>query len=176
MSDLAINQRWDTARAKEMIREMSGQRAKQAMSVAVNDTAKQVERKSESLVAKTLSVPTKRARIGIWRSPASTPSTLTAVVRGSGSQIPLKAFHAREAGDGVTAKIWGAIRHHPGAFIHGGPVGDHNRDLGTGVMFSIASGSSAFRLHDPRVQPSRKPWRKTRCHPSMKRMGWSGYR
>ena len=111
---------------------LSGPRLHQAMSVALNDTARQVERKAEQLVARTLSIPAKRAKLGIWIRPYSTAQSLTAVVRGSGSEIPLKAFHAREAGDGVTAKIWGATVHHPGSFIYGGPASDHTRDLSMG--------------------------------------------
>lgn len=122
--ELEIRQKVDTAEAKKLIERLSGTRAFQAMSVAVNDTARQVERKAESLVAKTLSVPRKRADLGIFVRPYSTPKTLSATVRGSASVIPLKAFNAREEGPGVVAKIWGAKVMHPGAFIMGGQPGE----------------------------------------------------
>ncbi|WP_273794615.1 hypothetical protein [Brucella intermedia] len=130
--NLEIKAKLDSAQAKALMQKLSGPRMYQALSVAVNDSARQVERKAESIVAKTLSIPLKRARLGIWIRPFSTPQTLTAVIKGSGSVIPLKAFKAKEDGDGVTAKIWGQTLHHPGAFIYGGPLGDHNRALGMG--------------------------------------------
>ncbi|NKW09430.1 hypothetical protein HGG76_05910 [Ochrobactrum tritici] len=105
--NLEIKAKLDSAQAKALMQKLSGPRMYQALSVAVNDSARQVERKAESIVAKTLSIPLKRARLGIWIRPFSTPQTLTAVIKGSGSVIPLKAFKAKEDGDGVTAKIWG---------------------------------------------------------------------
>ncbi len=69
---------------------------------------------------KTLSLPMKRVRSGIFVRPFSTAKTLTAIVCGSGSPIPLKVFDAHETEDGVVATIWGAKRLHPGAFIKGG--------------------------------------------------------
>jgi hypothetical protein len=129
---ITIKANWDWAEAKALMRKLSGPKLHQAMSVAVNDSARQVERKAEQLVAKSLSIPAKRSKMGIWVRPYSTPSTLTAVVRGSGSIIPLKAFKAREEGDGVSATLWGRRIHHPGAFIYGGALGAHNKELGMG--------------------------------------------
>ncbi len=146
MSDILIRAKWDTAEAKALMRKLSGKKLHQAMSVAVNDTARQVERKAEQLVAKTLSIPAKRAKLGIWIRPYSKPETLTATVRGSGSEIPLKAFGAKESGDGVTARIWGANQHHPGAFIYGGPVSDHNKPLGMGGHVFTRVGASRFPI------------------------------
>lgn len=130
--EIIIKGDFDWRGAKALMQKLSGARLHQAMSVAVNDTARQVERNAESLVAKTLSIPSKRAKQGIWVRPYSTAATLTAVVRGSGSEIPLKAFSAVEASGGVDAKIWGTTKHHPGSFMFGGPLGDHTRDLGMG--------------------------------------------
>jgi hypothetical protein len=130
--DIIVKAKWDLRETKALMRKLSGPKLHQAMSVAVNDTARQVERKAEQLTAKTLSIPAKRAKLGIWIRPYSQPSTLTAVIRGSGSVIPLKAFGAKEEGDGVTARIWGNTVHHPGAFIFGGPETDHTRPLGMG--------------------------------------------
>lgn len=130
--DIIIKADFDWREAKALMRKLSGPKLHQAMSVAVNDSARQVERKAEQLVAKTLSIPAKRAKLGIWVRPYSNPQTLTAVVRGSGSVIPLKAFSAKEEGDGVTAKIWGSSVHHPGSFIHGGAPGKRGADLGMG--------------------------------------------
>lgn len=128
------------------MRKLSGPKLHEALSAAVNDTARQVERQSERLVARSLSIPVKRSKLGIWINPYSTRSTLTAVVRGSGSLIPLKAFGAREDGDGVTAKIWGAKVHHPGAFIFGGALGDHNKELGMGDHVFTRLGKSRLPI------------------------------
>ncbi|MDX0059787.1 hypothetical protein GOC19_25650 [Sinorhizobium meliloti] len=73
-----------------------------------------------------------RAKLGIYIRPRATPQTLTAIIRGSASEIPLKVFQAKEVDGGVTAKIWGSVIQHPGAFIFGGPIHDHNRALGMG--------------------------------------------
>ncbi|OHV85981.1 hypothetical protein LCM4579_00010 [Ensifer sp. LCM 4579] len=115
-----------------MMRQLSAPKLNIALTKAVNDSAVQVERKAESLVAKTLSIPAKRAKLGIWIRPRATPQTLTATVRGSASEIPLKAFHAKEVEGGVVARIWGSAVKHPGAFIFGGPDNNRNRDLGMG--------------------------------------------
>lgn len=146
MSEIIIKTKWDMAGVKELMRQLQPPRLHQALSVAVNDTARQVERKAESLVAKNLSIPLKRARLGIWIRPLSTASTLTAVVRGSDSPIPLKAFSAKEKGSGVTARIWGASKSYPGAFIYGGPKGAHNRDLGMGGHVFRRTGASRFPI------------------------------
>lgn len=133
MSDeLIIRATWDTRGVKKLMREMTPPRINQALSVAVNTTARQVERKAEQLVAKALLLPSKRVQKGIWIRPSSTPATLTAIVRGSGSVIPLKVFSAKEKGPGVTAKIWGATQFYAGAFMFGGPKTDHNRALKMG--------------------------------------------
>ncbi len=134
MSDGAIIIRadWKTREAVQMMRQLQAPKLNIALTKAVNDSAKQVERKAESLVAKTLSIPVQRARLGIYIRPLAIPKTLAATIRGSASEIPLKAFQAREVDGGVTAKIWGSVLNHPGAFIFGGPYNDHNRDLGMG--------------------------------------------
>jgi hypothetical protein len=128
------------------MRKLSGPKLHQALSAAVNDSARQVERKAEQLTAKSLSIPAKRAKLGIWVNPYSTAKTLTAVVRGSGSLIPLKAFGAREDGDGVTATIWGSKVHHPGAFIFGGADNDHNKELGMGGHVFTRLGKSRLPI------------------------------
>lgn len=120
---ITVRTKWKTQEVRALMEKLQGRRLHQALSVAVNDSTRQVERKAEQTVTKDLSVTARRAKKGIWIRPYSTPSTLTAVVRGSGSIIPLKAFKAREDGDGVTAKIWGSSVHHPGAFIKGGSPG-----------------------------------------------------
>jgi len=147
--DIIIKANFDWREAKALMRKLSGAKLHQAMSVATNDTARQVERKSEQLVAKTLGIPSKRAKLGIWVRPYSTPATLTAVVRGSGSEIPLKAFAAKEAGQGVTAKIWGQAASYPGAFIMGGKPG---------ARVPLKMGGHVFeREGGPRLPISRVP-------------------
>jgi hypothetical protein len=148
--EIIVKANWNTSEVKALMRKLSGPRLHQAMSVAVNDSARQVERKAEQLVAKSLSIPPKRSKLGIWVRPMSTPSTLTAIVRGSGSVIPLKAFGAKEEGDGVSAKIWGAKVHHPGSFIHGGPDGDHTRELGMGGHVFHRVGKARFPIEKSR--------------------------
>ena len=79
-------------------------------------------------------MPAERTRKGIYIKPASTPSTLSATVLGSASEVPLKVFRAREVPGGTVATIWGAKTFHPDAFIEGGifpgkrvelPMGGH---------------------------------------------------
>lgn len=127
-----IQAEWRTARLMKYLRHLHGERLNQALSVAVNDTARQVERQAERLVAKELSIKAKRARQGIFIRPVSTPKTLSATIRGSNSEIPLKAFNAREQGSGVTARIWGKRQFHAGAFIFGGRGANRGADLGMG--------------------------------------------
>lgn len=135
MSDggaIIIRANWRTKEAVQMMRQLAAPKLNIALTKAVNDSAVQVERKAESLVAKTLSIPVQRAKLGIYIRPRATPQTLTATIRGSVSEIPLKVFQAKEVDGGVTAKIWGSVIQHPGAFMFGGPIHDHNRALGMG--------------------------------------------
>ena len=115
--EIIIRHSWDTRGVKELMRQLTPPRLNQALSVAVNTSAEQVERKAEQLVTKSISLPSKRVKKGIWVRPKSNPGTLTAIVRGSGSLIPLKVFSAKEKGSGVTAKIWGSTRSYPGGFM-----------------------------------------------------------
>ena len=147
MSDgITITAKFDWRPAKALMRKLSGPKLHQALSAAVNDSAQQVERQSERLVARSLSIPVKRAKLGIWLNPYSTAKTLTAVVRGSGSLIPLKAFSAKESGDGVVATIWGSKVHHPGAFIFGGSDTDHTKELGIGGHVFTRLGKSRLPI------------------------------
>lgn len=143
---IIIRQSWDTRGVKDLMRQLTPPRLNQALSVAVNATAAQVERKAEQLVTKAISLPSKRVKKGIWIRPGSTPATLTAIVRGSGSLIPLKVFSARERGTGVTAKIWGASTFYPGGFIYGGPKRGHNRPLGMGNHVFRRAGSKRLPI------------------------------
>lgn len=144
--EIIIRTSWDTRGVKELMRELTPPRLNQALSAAVNISAEQVERKAESLVTKAISLPSKRVKKGIWVRPKSNAATLTAVVRGSGSLIPLKVFSAKEKGGGVTAKIWGASTFYPGGFIYGGPKGGHNKPLGMGDHVFKRSGASRFPI------------------------------
>jgi hypothetical protein len=140
MPGLVITAKWQTAEVKALMRRLQAPRLNQALSVAVNDSARQLESKSEQVIAKRLSIPSKRAKIGIWIRPYSTPKTLTATVRGSGSPIPLSAFNAHESDDGVVATIWGAKLLHPGAFIKGGGFPDRvELKMGGHVFHRIGS-------------------------------------
>lgn len=144
--EIIIRQSWDTSGVKDLMRQLTPPRLNQALSVAVNDSAKQVERKAKQLITKAISLPSERVKKGVWIKPGSTPATLTAIVRGSGSLIPLKVFSAREKGKGVTARIWGSARSYPGAFIYGGAPGSHNKELGMGSHVFKRSGSSRFPI------------------------------
>lgn len=129
---LGIRADWRTKRFSEHVAHLKTPRLNRALSTGVNDAARQVERQAERMAAQSLGLKIKRARVGIFVYPASTPKTLKAVVRSSTSEIPLKAFRAREQGEGVTARLWGSQQYHPGAFMFGGPNHAHNRDLGMG--------------------------------------------
>ncbi|WP_127076004.1 hypothetical protein [Rhodomicrobium lacus] len=120
MSSLVIRVDWETAEVRALMAKLQEPRLSRALSVAVNNSARQVQRFAASLIAKQLSIKLARARRGIWIMPYSRPETLTATVRGSKSQIPLKAFKAKETPAGVVASIWGQKKLYPGAFIRGG--------------------------------------------------------
>jgi len=129
---LGIRADWRTKQFHDFVKHLKAPRLNQALARGVNDAARQVERQAEKLVAQTLSVPAKRARQGVYIKPPATDKTLRAIIRGSNSEIPLKAFRAKEQGEGTTARIWGSRQFYPGAFIHGGPAKDRTRDLGMG--------------------------------------------
>lgn len=120
MSDFDIRPDWQTAEVKALMENLRAPRLNRALSVAVNASARQLERYAERLLAKRTSLPSKRTKTGVWVRPFSTPETLTATVRGSATLIPLKVFKVRETKKGVRAKIMGEMKTFPGAFIRGG--------------------------------------------------------
>lgn len=142
---ITVHAKWQTAEIKALMRKLQAPRLNQALSVAVNDSARQVERTAERIVAKELSIPAKRAKIGIWVRPFSTPATLSATVRGSKSPIPLKSFSAKETPKGVSARIWGKRTIYPGRFIRGGTF-PGRVDLSMGGHVFVRSGKSRLPI------------------------------
>lgn len=87
-----------------------------AAMIAVNETARQVNSKAASLVAKEagFKVADVRKRLRMIKA---TRTTLTAIVRGSGRAMPLSTFGARQVAKGVSANAWGHRKVYPGAFL-----------------------------------------------------------
>ncbi|RUX20027.1 hypothetical protein EOA27_09640 [Mesorhizobium sp. M2A.F.Ca.ET.037.01.1.1] len=117
MSGLEIRADWNTAEVRALMRKIQGARLHQALSVAVNTTAKQVRTNAARIVAKQGGL--KRADVdpSIRIYPYSKPTTLTATVRGSGRPIALVKFAARQTKTGVNANAWGVRKLYKGTFI-----------------------------------------------------------
>lgn len=99
------------------MRRLSPPRLQQALSVGVNTTAKQIRTSAARKVAKQGGLKRKDVDPAIRVFPYSTPSTLTAFVRGSGRPIALFKFNAKQTGKGVTANAWGVRKLYKGTFI-----------------------------------------------------------
>lgn len=106
-----------TAQILEMAKALEPKRAMMGLSVAVNDTARQVRRYSRSTIAKESSIRAARVERGLTIRPMSSPATLSATVIGSGAPISLKEFRARQGRRGVSATVWGRRQLYPGSFM-----------------------------------------------------------
>ncbi|TJV68609.1 MAG: hypothetical protein E5X76_28935 [Mesorhizobium sp.] len=117
MSGLEIRADWNTAEVRALMRKLQGARLHQALSVAVNTTAKQVRTYAARIVAKQGGLKRGDVDPSIRVYPWSQPTTLTAVVRGSGRPIALIKFAARQTKAGVTANAWGVRKLYKHTFI-----------------------------------------------------------
>jgi hypothetical protein len=140
-----IKAQWRTKPLQQYLDHLKAPRLNQALSKATNDSAKQVERIAEKIVAARLSLQAKRVRKGIYIKPAATPSTLTAIIRGSTSEVPLKVFRAKEVPGGTVATIWGKKQFHPDAFIYGGKVGNR-KDISMGDNVFVRKGAARLPI------------------------------
>jgi hypothetical protein len=141
-----IKAQWRTKDLRRHLDHLKAPRLNQALSKSVNDTAKQVEKIAERIVASRLSLEARRVRKGIYIRPASTPKTLTATIRGSTSEVPLKVFRAKEMPGGTVATIWGAKQFHPDAFIKGGIFGKKRVDIGMGGHVFVRKSASRLPI------------------------------
>lgn len=107
----------DTSGLEYMAAQLSPERCRQALSVSVNDSARQTRLYARRLVAQESSIKAGTVDKGLTISPWSSPGTLSATVVGSGRPISLKEFGARQTRAGVTAKVWGKRQLYRGAFI-----------------------------------------------------------
>lgn len=107
----------DTTNLRHMADQLSPERCRQALSVSVNDTARQTRRYSRVLVGKESSIKAGAVDKGLNIPTWSSPATLSATIAGSGRPISLKEFGARQTRAGVSAKAWGRRQLYRGAFI-----------------------------------------------------------
>lgn len=114
---LEVRVDWRTREVRELLAKLQQPRANKALSVAVNDSARQVERLAERIVAKASGLARKDTAPAIVIRPFSKPSTLSATVLGRGAPIALYKFKARQTRKGVSASAWGTRRVYPGTFI-----------------------------------------------------------
>lgn len=114
---ITIDTKWRTQQVRHLLEQLSPRRRNQALSVAVNATAKQVRTQSARNVAKEMGIARKDVDRAFVIRPYSQPNTLTATIRGRGAPLPLMRFAARQTRKGVTAKAWNVRRTYPGTFI-----------------------------------------------------------
>ncbi|EJF82613.1 hypothetical protein MCW_01612 [Cardidatus Bartonella washoeensis 085-0475] len=105
---------------KDTFTSLQAPRLNWALRNALNTTAKQVERFTETKVAKVTSAKSKRIKQGVYIKEKATAKFLETDIIGSGTPIPLKFFQARETKRGVTYKMFGKKEILPHAFIKGG--------------------------------------------------------
>lgn len=108
----------DTGQARELLDRLDPRRFNRAMSVAVNDTARQTQTVAARAVAKKLGVKVGAAKRQL-RLHRSNARTLTATIKPSGGSLKLIDFRARHRREdvGATAKVFGTQRTYRGAFI-----------------------------------------------------------
>ncbi|WP_273724248.1 hypothetical protein [Bartonella sp. AU18XJBT] len=117
---LIIHQKWYLQQVKDTFTSLQAPRLNWALRNALNTSAKQVERFTETQVAKVTSAQSKRVKKGVYIKGKATAKLLETDIIGSGTPIPLKFFQARETKRGVTYTMFGKKEILPHAFIMGG--------------------------------------------------------
>ncbi|MET3560648.1 hypothetical protein ABID39_001356 [Bartonella japonica] len=117
---LIIHQKWYLQQVKDTFTNLQAPRLNWALRNALNITAKQVKRFTETQVSEVTSAKSKRVKKGVYIKEKATAKFLETDIIGSGTPIPLKFFQAKETKRGVTYKMFGKSEILPHAFIKGG--------------------------------------------------------
>jgi hypothetical protein len=103
---------------------LSPARLGMALSVAVNDTVRQVRREAGKEIAAHSSIKRRKVEENI-RMRYAAPGALEGRVIASGRPLPLRDFNPSATRSGVTVKVWGKTQRYKGAFLvskYGGNV------------------------------------------------------
>lgn len=103
--------------AQRLVALLRSPKLNRALSVAVNQSARQVRTMASRKVAAGMGARRKDVDRAVTIRPMSTPATLEAIVRGRGVPLPLILFGARQTKAGVSAKAWGETKIYPGSFM-----------------------------------------------------------
>lgn len=108
-------------RLSEAVRALGSRSAHAAYSRAINHAGKTSGTASGRALAKQTGLPAKVTRKAVTqRVTRSSPATLTYIVHGSGGNISLRHFKARETRKGVSAQPWGARKIFASTFMRAG--------------------------------------------------------
>lgn len=108
-------------RLSEAVRALGERRAHTAYSRAINHSGRTSGNAAGRALAKQTGLPARTARKAVQqRVTRSTPATLTYIVHGSGGNISLRHFKARETRRGVSAQPWGQRKVFASTFMKAG--------------------------------------------------------
>ena len=122
ISRLRITVKIDDAQFRAALKELEPNQVKASAVIAINQTAKQVQGFSASLLAKELGlkVGDVRKRVAVHKA---SKGRLLAVISPSMRALPLYGFKARQIKRGVSATAWGRRKLYQGTFIATMPTG-----------------------------------------------------
>lgn len=114
---ITVRADWRMGEAQRLVALLRSPKLNRALSVAVNQSAKQVRTMASGKVAKAMGARRKDIDRAVTVRPFSTPATLEAIVRGRGIPLPLSFFKPRQTKAGVSANAWGETKIYPGTFM-----------------------------------------------------------
>ena len=93
--------------------------ARVALVRAVNHTGRKALTAVRRALVRQTSIPRRVVVAGVSPVPARAAGAgeIAFTIVGSGRKIPLKLFRARQTRSGVSAHVWGGLKHYPSAFI-----------------------------------------------------------
>jgi len=151
MTEITIEAKWQLKQVKLLMIQLQEKRLKRTLAAIVNESAKQVEAKAETIVADETYIPKKQInkRIFIRKQKKAQPRFLETEITGSASPIPLGVMNAKEykKGNGVGFGATGKRVHLPHAFLKGGKFPDRVKIRGRGphVFERLKNSSRQFK-------------------------------
>lgn len=149
MADLAVKATLEGDTMKRLVGQLSDKRFRQAMSVGMNASARQVQAQTSRVVSKQMGVQQKRVRRSITIKPYASPGSLTATIRGSGKRLPLFEFKAKQVPAGVKASAWGKAKVYDGAFLATMASGHQGVFKRNGPKRKMISGTYKGKMRQP---------------------------
>jgi len=138
MTLITINAKWQLKQVKRLMRQIQAKSLNKKLIQSLNQAAREVEKKAETIVAKDMSMKAPKVKKGIFIRYRANETRLQATIRGSGKPAPLKFFKGvkEKTHTGTMVEVWGQKTMYEGAFVKGGNFPDRTElKMGGNVLY-----------------------------------------